>query len=195
MPVAACRGFPDNKYSAAPTFGSLARPIMIFRYSSEFPTEGRRGQPGNVERLSMKHRLLIADRDAELCEFYRRFLADMGYDAETCTDGLDCLAKLRRATPAVLVLDLELLWGGGDGVLAWLREESRAPGIPVLLTANALDRQDMAEFSGPPVVDYLPKPYTLASLFEKIRSAVANKGRRDPSGQNSVPSYPRFFVE
>ena len=85
----------------------------------------------------MKQRLLIADRDADLCELYRRFLADMGYAAEACTDGLDCLAKLRRARPAVLVLDLELLWGGGDGVLAWLREESPAAGIPVLLTASA----------------------------------------------------------
>jgi len=40
------------------------------------------GQPGKVERLSMKQRLLIADRDAELCELYRTFLAAMGCDAE-----------------------------------------------------------------------------------------------------------------
>ena len=143
----------------------------------------------------MKHRLLIADHDAGLCELYGKFLAEMGYDVETSTDGLDCLAKLRRATPAVLVLDLDLLWGGGDGVIAWLREKGRAPGIPVLLTASALDQHDMAEISEPPVVDYLPKPYTLASLLEKIRSAVANKGRRNPSGQNSVTGYPRLLVE
>ena len=85
----------------------------------------------------MKQRLLIADRDAELCEVYRRFLTERGYEVETSTDGLDCLAKLRQVTPAVLVLDLELLWGGGDGVLAWLREERPAPRIPVLLTATA----------------------------------------------------------
>ena len=72
----------------------------------------------------MKQALLIADRDAELCDVYRRFLTDRGYEVETSSDGLDCLRKLRQVTPAVLVLDLELLWGGGDGVLAWLREES-----------------------------------------------------------------------
>ncbi len=143
----------------------------------------------------MKQRLLIADRDAELCELYRTFLADMGYDAETCTDGLDCLAKLRQATPAVLVLDLELLWGGGDGVLAWLREESRAPGIPVLLTATAANMPDVAEFNEPPVVDYLPRSCTLAGLLAKIRSAVAKKGRMDPSNSNRVPRYPRRLVD
>ena len=143
----------------------------------------------------MKQRLLIADRDAELCELFRRFLTERGYEVETSTDGLDCLAKLRQVTPAVLVLDLELLWGGGDGVLAWLREESPAPRIPVLLTATAADPPDMAEFNEPPVVDYLPKPFALAGLLERIRSAVAKKGRREPSNLDRVPGYPGLLVE
>ena len=143
----------------------------------------------------MKQRLLIADRDAELCEVYRRFLTERGYEVETSTDGLDCLAKLRQVTPAVLVLDLELLWGGGDGVLAWLREESPAPRIPVLLTATAAAPPDMAEFNEPPVVDYLPKPFALAGLLERIRSAVAKKGRREPSNLDRVPGYPGLLVE
>ena len=100
----------------------------------------------------MKPRLLIADRDAELCEVFRRFLTERGYEVETSTDGLDCLAKLRQVTPAVLVLDLELFWSGGDGVLAWLREERSASKIPVLLTATAAAPRDMAELHEPPVV-------------------------------------------
>ena len=138
----------------------------------------------------MKQRLLIADRDAEKCAHYRTFLADMGYDAETCTDGLDCVAKLRQETPAVLVLDLELLWGGGDGVLAWLREESRAPRIPVLLTANAAKPPDVAEFNEPPVVDYLPRPCTLRSLLEKIRVCCRQNGTNGPTKPKSCPSLP-----
>ena len=103
----------------------------------------------------MKHRLLIAISDAEWCELYRRFLTELGYEVETATNGLDCLANLRQVAPAVLVLDLELPWGGGDGVLAWLREES-----PAL------------------VVDYLPKPVALTPLLESVRSAVASRERR-----------------
>ena len=142
----------------------------------------------------MKQRLLIADRDAELCEIYRRFLTQQGYGVETSRDGLDCLAKLRQVTPAVLVLDLELLWGGGDGVLAWLREASPASRIPVLLTATAADPADMAEFNEPPVVDYLPKPFALTALLEKVRSAVARSGRREPSNLNRVPRYSELFI-
>jgi DNA-binding response OmpR family regulator len=85
----------------------------------------------------MKCTLLIAEGDAELCEVYRRFFTERGYEVETASDGLDCLAKLRRATPAALVLDRELRWGGGDGVLAWLREQSEAFTLPVVLTTTA----------------------------------------------------------
>jgi DNA-binding response OmpR family regulator len=68
----------------------------------------------------MNQTLLIAEGDAELCDVYRRFFARQGFDVETASDALDCVEKLRRVPPAVLVLDWELRWGGGDGVLAWL---------------------------------------------------------------------------
>ena len=142
----------------------------------------------------MKPHLLIADRDADLCDVFRCFLTSRGYEVETSTDGLDCLAKLRQVTPAVLVLDRELLWGGGDGVLAWLREESRAPSIPVLLTATAADPPDLAEFNEAPVVGYLPKPFALTALLESVRSAVARRGRREPSNLNHVPRYSEYFI-
>jgi DNA-binding response OmpR family regulator len=140
----------------------------------------------------MKQRLLVADRDAELCEVFQRFLTEWGYQVETSTDGLDCLAKLRLVRPAVLVLDLELLWGGGDGVLAWLREQSPAPRIPVLLTATAAASPYMAEFNEASAVDYLSKPFTLTALLASVRSAVARSGRREPSNPNHVCS--EFFI-
>ena len=56
----------------------------------------------------MKQTLLIADGDAELCDLYRRFLAERGYEVGSSSNGLDCLRKLRQVTPAALVLDLEL---------------------------------------------------------------------------------------
>ena len=142
----------------------------------------------------MKHCLLIADRDAEWCELYRTFLTVLGYEVETAMDGLDCLAKLRQVAPAVLVLDQGLLWGGGDGVLAWLREERPALEIPVLLMATAAAGPDSGVFKEAPVVDYLPKPVALTPLLESVRSAVARKDRSEPSSRNRVPRYSVPFI-
>lgn len=79
-------------------------------------------------------RFLIADRDRGLAEATRRCLTARGCEVAIATNGLQCLEKLRALAPAVLVLDPEILWGGGDGVLEWLTgEEPLAPPIVVLL--------------------------------------------------------------
>jgi len=136
--------------------------------------------------------LLIADGNAEWCNLCRQFLTKRGYEVETSSDGLDCLRKLRRLTPAAFVLDLELPWGGGDGILAWLREENPAHGVPVILTGTAGYSQPFAIFVEPPVVDYFPKRFGLIALLEKVRSAVAEKIPREPSNRHRA--CPELFI-
>lgn len=121
----------------------------------------------------MKHRLLIACRELEWRELYESYFTDLDYEVETSCDGLDCLAKLRQAAPAILVLDLELPWGGGDGILAWLREERSAPQIPVLLMGPTASNPTCPPCQESPVLDYLCKPVGLTRLLISVRSAFA----------------------
>lgn len=121
--------------------------------------------------------LLLAEGDAELRDLYSSFLTKHCYDIAVAEDGLDCLQQLRQATPDVLVLDLELTWGGGDGVLDWLREEGSHLEIPVILTATAGRQPSGAEARARPAVQFLAKPFALKTLEESVRAAVANKGQ------------------
>jgi DNA-binding response OmpR family regulator len=139
----------------------------------------------------MKPALLIADGDVELCDFCHRFFSEEGYEVAIASDGLDCLEKLRRVRPAALVLDLDLRWGGGDGVLAWLRDERAASGVGVVLTATAGSAPDVAE---PPVVKFLPKPFALMTLLECVRAAVAGKGREQPFNPYRAAACPELFI-
>ena len=134
----------------------------------------------------MKQTVLIADRDPCFCDLYQRFLTLHGYHVETSLDVPDCLQKLRRLEPAVLVLGQELHSRRTDGVLARLRDEGLIPGIPVLLMDTAGDVQDIEEFIGLPDVDYLPKCFSLTVLLEKVRFAAAKQGRREPLDLNRV---------
>ena len=142
----------------------------------------------------MKPIVLIADGDAELCEIYQRFLGREGYEVVIASDGLDCLEQLRRVRPAALVLDLGLHWGGGDGVLAWLREESAGPEVGVVLTATNGHRPGRAEDTGPPVVRFLPKPFALTALLETVRAAVTNKGLAGPFDRHRTPPCSELFI-
>ena len=137
----------------------------------------------------MKPVLLIADSDAELCELYQQFLGERGYEVALAADGLDCLEKLRRLRPAALVLDLGLHWGGGDGVLAWLREE-RA-GVAVVLTATGGYH---SEHVAPPVVRFLPKPFSLTALLETVRLAVTGKGPAGPFDRRGAATCSELYI-
>jgi DNA-binding response OmpR family regulator len=142
----------------------------------------------------MKPTVLLAEGDAELCDMYRNFLCGRGYHVETAADGLDCLEKLRRALPAVLVLDHELCWGGGDGVLAWLREESPTPEVPVILTATAGAAHSRLRDVAPPVAQALPKPFTLTALLDSVRAVVPKKDSRDSLNAKPAMTCSELFI-
>jgi DNA-binding NtrC family response regulator len=142
----------------------------------------------------MKPTLLIAEGDAELRDAYRSFFTARGYEVETVSDGLSCLAKLRRAIPAVLVLDRELHWGGGDGVLAWLREQNAASELPVVLTTTGIYSADVASDIKPPVVKFLPKPFLMTDLLDSVRAAAANREDEEPFYLDQDAPCSEFFI-
>jgi len=120
----------------------------------------------------MKPVLLLALGDAERCQVNRQYLGEHGYEVITSADGLDCVQKVRKHRPDVVVLDLELRWGGGDGVLALLREEGGTL-PPVVLTAPGTASGRLLELCGPPVVHFLVHPFPLPLLLDSIRSALS----------------------
>src|SRR5438552_16523647 len=120
----------------------------------------------------MKLRLLIADPDTILTAVLQRCLARCGYAAETASAGLECLEKLRRFRPQVLLLSDELLWGGSAGVLALLREHADVPVLPVVLMSADDHSPECIALTVPPVVDCLLKPFALSALLDSIDAAA-----------------------
>lgn len=119
----------------------------------------------------MKPIVLVAVAEPTMSWLCRLYLQERGYEVETAGDALECLAKLRRGKPTVLVLDLDLRWGGGDGVLAWLREEGGAPSVPVVLVVPA-SFQRSEDLAAPPVVSRLQQPLVPEQLLRRICTLV-----------------------
>lgn len=120
--------------------------------------------------------VLLADGDRDLREIFAEMLSAHGVQVETAGDGLECVTRLRHRAPDVLILDWELLWGGSDGVLAWLRGEETRYGIPVILTSTA----GLTPPVELPVVEFLPKPFAFASLLRSVRAAMQLEHGRRP---------------
>lgn len=128
--------------------------------------------------------VLVAESDADLRDVYQRYLSQRGYAVETASTGLECVEKLRRAGAAVVVLERELLWGGGDGVLARLREEGALWGPRVVLIVTGGPACEDAA----PVFRVLSKPFPLAALLEAVSGAL--RGGACPREQSTARACP-----
>lgn len=119
----------------------------------------------------MQRHLLIADACGALAERLRKFFSSLGFRVDTAADGLECVETLRRSHPNVLVLDAHLPWGGGDGVLAWMRDDASSSRVPVVLMGEQLSSTfDATE----PVVCRLERPFDVSVLREAVISTLSS---------------------
>jgi hypothetical protein len=68
-----------------------------------------------------------------------------------------------------VVLQRELLWGGGDGVLALMQQHSRWSWIPVIVTSDGGIPEKSGPLTSPQVVTQLQKPYRLEDLLGHLQ--------------------------
>jgi len=129
----------------------------------------RSDAPSDIGEAVMPVRILLADRDEFLLATYREHLSQHGAIVATAATGVACLQRLRDFAPDILVLDLSLLWGGSDGVLAVMHEEPEIrPGCVVLLTDGG-NRRLLWRLAPFRVDDYQIKPMGPRQLLERIR--------------------------
>lgn len=129
----------------------------------------------------MRRNLLIAEGNAELRDLYQGYFSRHDFTVDTASDGLSCLEKLRWATPSVLVLDRELLWGGAEGVLALLHENRALENVQVVLTSATPLNQEWKSSRCAQIVNWLVKPFPLASLLECVRGVTGEKKAGGPA--------------
>ena len=118
----------------------------------------------------MKPRVLIAEGDESLEAIFTHFLSRHRFDIDSVSTGLECLQRMRKYPCHALVLSRELLGGGGDGVLAVMREEPILARIPVILTSTLSSPDELSRLISPPVVQALRKPFSLTTLLECLRT-------------------------
>jgi CheY-like chemotaxis protein len=97
--------------------------------------------------MSDARRVLIADDEESvrqvLAAFFEKTYADRGYVVETVADGLAAIDAVRRAAPALVLLDIEM--PGVDGVTALRAIRRMQPRVPVIMVTGNESRRTAAE--------------------------------------------------
>ncbi|MBS0204849.1 MAG: response regulator [Planctomycetes bacterium] len=120
----------------------------------------------------MAGNLLIANPDSFTTDRMRQYFVKRGYRVDCANDGLQCWEKLRRMSPSILILDANLPWGGGDGVLACMRSYPVFSRIPVILVTDPLSRMHNVS---DPVVRCLQRPFEMKRLFDEVALLLSTR--------------------
>ena len=117
-------------------------------------------------------RVLIADPDESLLGEYREHSRE-SWEVVTAPNGLECVERLREQVPDVLVLEPQLLWGGGDGVLAMMHEALDLGTVPVMILTSCRDPMIWDSISCFPISEFHPKPLSPAQLVKRLHTLLA----------------------
>jgi len=128
----------------------------------------------------------MADPDESLQAVYREPLSQEGFELTAALSGLECVARLRERTPDVLVLEPQLPWGGGDGILTMMGDISALATIPVLVLTSCRDPDVLEGVSRFPISDYYLKPLTPGRLVERLRTILAHPKLRFTMAEQNV---------
>ncbi len=114
--------------------------------------------------------ILVCD-DEELIRWsLREYLEAEGYAVLEAADGVECLERLRSASPALLILDLKMPRMGGMQVLRELQAEGRDLPVIVITAHGAIDLALQATRLGAGA--YLSKPFDLREIGLAVRQVL-----------------------
>lgn len=118
-------------------------------------------------------RFLIVDDFSTMRRIIRNLLKEIGYvNADEAEDGSAALAKLRSQSFDFVVTDLNMPNMNGFDMLNEIRGDPALKHLPVLLVTAEAKREDIINAAQAGASGYIVKPFTRATLEEKIAKIV-----------------------
>jgi FixJ family two-component response regulator len=112
--------------------------------------------------------LLIADNDVRRREELRHFFFNSGFLVASASDGLECLAEVVALEADVLVIALDIPWGGGDGVIARLNDSLPVRRKPLILVIGDVPVDTLSARTGVAPCNCFSKPLRKEDLLNQI---------------------------
>jgi two-component system chemotaxis response regulator CheY len=113
--------------------------------------------------------ILVVEDDPSLRDLLDWGLSDMGYRVATAEDGQAALNSVKRDPPCIIFLDMRMPVLDGWGFARCYRNVP-GPHAPIVVITAARDAQEWARQVD--AVDFLPKPFDLDEVLEKVHRYV-----------------------
>jgi two-component system KDP operon response regulator KdpE len=133
--------------------------------------------------MDKKH-ILVVDDDPAILRLLSNNLRARDYQVTTATNGEESLEAVQNNFIDLIILDIMMPKVDGVEVCRRIREWSN---VPIIILSARGDEKDKVKCLELGADDYLTKPFGIAELIARIKTAFRHRG--DPS---VAPSQPNF---
>ncbi|GAB4088079.1 response regulator [Hydrogenophaga soli] len=122
-------------------------------------------------------RFLIVDDFSTMRRIVRGLLKEIGYqDADEAEDGAVALNKLRNGRFDFVVSDINMPNMNGFQLLKEIKTDDKLKHIPVLMVTAEARKEDIVLAAQSGAAGYIVKPFTKATLEEKLVNIIKKLG-------------------
>jgi CheY-like chemotaxis protein len=121
---------------------------------------------------STKPKILVADDDPAIVEATTLILEEFGYHVDSTVNG-STIYKMKKDFPDLLLLDIWMSGQDGRDICKYLKSNEGTKNIPIIMISASRDIAKSALDAG--ANDFIPKPFDLATLIEKIEKYLSQK--------------------
>lgn len=124
-------------------------------------------------------KILIVEDDKYLINAYRVKMTSAGFEVKLAMDGDEALEILKTFYPDIILLDLVMPKRDGFSVLEEIKKDLKLNKVPVIITSNLGQKEDIDRGIKLGAVDYVIKSdISIADILLKINktiSSISNK--------------------
>lgn len=119
-------------------------------------------------------KVLVVDDDDDVLETLQLILEIGGYDVEPLNNAELIFERIEEFEPHLILLDVVLGKIDGRTICSQIKGYSETKHIPVLMISGLYDLKEVQDMTCAPD-DFMPKPFKMDVLLEKIEKLVHNK--------------------
>lgn len=116
-------------------------------------------------------RVLVVEDNADLSELFTFILGTAGHYCRAAFDGVEGLEAIRRESPDLIILDIEMPRMAGPEMVQQMRIHNHGEETISILLVSA--RPDLADLGRKLKLPFLAKPFDVACFLETVAAFAA----------------------
>lgn len=122
--------------------------------------------------MAIGNTVWVVDDDEMNLKMAEFILKQKQYSVVKLESGIECLRLLKKETPDLILLDIQMPLMNGIKTLEAIRETEETKEIPVIFLTASADTETVVEAGRLGVVDYVVKPFLPQELLSRVEKCL-----------------------